>query len=441
MKINSSGITKNSDYLLVLNTTDEKLELGGVDNKFYILQENEYFILPNNLRTGLQILGKGTKLSVDENVTLKLNNTNIDLEEVTKDKIEEISWSQLEQNLILTETINYSFGSNVNISKSGDALLLANNETKTLGNDTFYYTAPNEITVNEIQSSNIQTYYIRSRLNINSTQKQPQQLLENQVFKITDVNGVSETINGDDENGPYIQFNNNVVVAGGENIDMKVLNPITNTFEYSLNGYIYNQTQSIERKNGVIKYTYEDGGTNNHTLSFNFSDSNYKYLIPISTNITSGSITFQGLYGASITIFNPYDSIPTPVSSIGTSLTEIIQVTGGSGFNVTLSGADTTIEIGEINKQNGLNTTEINYKDLNQDYKIEDQLTDILSQMKEIDSSNEFNWTYIVSADDKVLYPTAPSSFWNLNHICNAYTLPMINFDSTNIIVSPNNVY
>lgn len=52
---------------------------------------------------------------------------------------------------------------------------------------------------------------------------------------------------------------------------------------------------------------------------------------------------------------------------------------------------DMSLTIGKISKASGLNDIEINYKDLNQDYKIEEQIDDVLTKMKEIDRDNKFD--------------------------------------------------
>lgn len=104
-----------------------------------------------------------------------------------------------------------------------------------------------------------------------------------------------------------------------------------------------------------------------------------------------------------------------------------------------------TLYLGLISNIIGLNSTEIdvisngdtNYS-LQDTFSIEDNLQAVKQKMLDICGDNiKFNWTYKVTNEQKVLQPTASSSYWNINHLCNKYTIAQIDFNNSKLEVNP----
>lgn len=432
-EIDSESFVSGTEYLAIFNSNQD-LTLSDSNND-YILQENEYLIIPNSSRTGILTYGKGTKLSVELGVTLTLINSAQKFSQINSKSFGELEWNLLTQELIKTATITYSFDTNTGVSISSALPNPINNTSQSLEDRSFYYQLVGETSSYEIKSTTLQPYFIRSRLNINSTKLTPQKLNAGQTFEITYNNGATDTIG----EGTTIEFSENVVMAGGVNLDMGVLqiDGDDTSIEYLLKGYSYTVgANPPTRENNVITIDANvitpDADAE---LKFDFSDGN-TYLVPVDIYLDSGvEVTFSTTDGT----ISEYQG--SSITTIDESGKKILMITG-ENLNISFSSSigNSKVQIGHINKQDGLNSEEIDYKDLNQEYKISTQENAVLGIMQSIDTHNEFDWTYRVPQEDKVLQPTAQASFWNTNHIANNYTLPMIDFTNSEIVVSASNI-
>ena len=482
---NAYSLTSGSKYLAILNRSGN-IVLQSED--YIILQENEYFIYPNTTKTDLVILGMGTKLSnpnIDKEITIINNTERID--DINKNNIDNLGWSELQADLLTTETTIISLGQNVSV-KIDETEYISNTEQELNEGNKLYYKNVGDSQYSIIESNSVQKYYIRSRLNINATTTKPQELYENQsitlLFTDSSNNKIKGTETGDSYESTYIQFNSNIVMAGGENIDMGSITTDINgniSTEYKLKAYNYNideeyilkrdgnslnlpkfEGSTIQFKNNIslpsqktvlyfdfisndnsfnsIKindsgiyygenttYTQIYNGSNwtndnyktikvtnannvslsqlkdyintiKYSLPFNFDDNNtenHNYLVPVKVILSEDSeVVFSG------DIYNPYNSNINGVTTttIDDTITTTISKNGSyilrpenDNLQVTFKSIDDMAIIGKISKLNGYNTEEIDYKDLNQDYKINNEANNVINQMKELDIDNKFD--------------------------------------------------
>ncbi len=223
-------------------------------------------------------------------------------------------------------------------------------------------------------------------------------------------------------------FNYPVVLAGASNIDVKVLNEDVNKYEYNLKCYIYkledniSDNEAIKRVDDIIVIDNTINLIDNRfNLKYNFYKSNdeYHYLLPVEVKL-SGDKT--------LTVSDSIIKGTNTTSVKGNKIIyfDINPATNINSITFVLSNAladNDYIRIGNLIKLNNYNSDEIN----TDDYKLIDNINNILLNMKNLDTNNIFNWVYKVPDYNKVVQPTLAKSFWNLNHIYNKYTLPKFN--------------
>lgn len=247
---------------------------------------------------------------------------------------------------------------------------------------------------------NLITYRIRvqSRLMINANQIEPQVLLDGQhmILKIKDTN---DTITLPQGNVNNVLFSYPVILAGGTDIDMKVLDADTNTYGYELNAYYYEATTPVS--NSEIKRSPDglltlpavvDGVlSTEYNLNYSFDTVDIKkcYLIPVSVSLDTdtkctifnekGYINKDMITVEDGEIVNISETSKTsePITESGNY---ILIVSGGSlkvKFEST-SGQLTTenkskISLKYIQQFNGVNTDELNSKEIGFDYNADDR--------------------------------------------------------------------
>lgn len=329
-------------------------------------------------------------------------------------------------------------------------------------------------------------YMIRSQLNINCAANIGQKLEEGQSIIFTDELGNEVTIEGE---GQYVAFNNAIIISGGTDISAEVLNE-DGSSDYSLKPYSFNligdgksipvtisgvsTAQPYVRDNGVLVFRgTKDSNSISYRLPFTFSkigdeETTYNklkgWLVQVyvnrSTELTDDTkdlITFKTIKNGTEEELQPFNStveyyksgsyiLYYPNDATRTDL--IIE------FSKDATDAD-DVTIGAISKIDGFNTNEINvYQNSDNNYSEYDtfDVTEInndsneykiLEEMQRVISASnipdaQFDYTYIVANSEKVLQPTASSSFWNKNHLCNMYTIPQIDMVKTKANIKVN---
>ena len=323
----------------------------------------------------------------------------------------------------------------------------------------------------------------QSRLIINATPTTPQLLAENHTITIKyDITNEEESISGLADSSKYIMFNEPVILSGGQNLNAQVLNA-KGEYEYTLKAYSFESSdiavgaeikKVIDIRNSKTSLITLTGLHSSVTLPFTFAfgsnENNYSYnswLVPVYVNLNSKNATISFTTSSAngkVTVFNPIiettaenDTETTATFTKSTdedcNMSYILHITSTNNVDVsnlvvTFTGCDSNdyVNIGRITKLAGINVDEINDDTSTAAYKImtivnrEPVLDNYRGVLKAINAIDEFDWTYKVNPADKVVNPTNASSYWNANHVYNAFTLPKIDFASYNITVNPANI-
>lgn len=318
---------------------------------------------------------------------------------------------------------------------------------------------------------------VQSRLFINANQYSPQILTTGQslTFNYVDTSIQPLTISS----GRYILFNNPVILSGGTNIDVKVLDEYGET-SYTLKAMVYTPDSNpfiqtvwsantateksidlVKNNQGyyIIDDSYQDSKI---TLKFNFKQ-NTKYFIPIFVNMSTNtqSIGFEGCklnYSSGNTdpLGTGYNDTISLSTGINKSYILYINHSNTNNNYIAIKLPDNmtdndSIVIGPISQVIGYNYKEINSNDLNYPYSILDEDSSDVPNATKIENiinniltssqpTSNFDWSYRVKNVDKVLQPTLGESYWNINHIYNRYTLPKIDFTNSTINIHPSSL-
>lgn len=491
--LNTDVIRAGTKLYWILNNASNKLKIDSGES--YILQEGEYLLYTSSNTNELLIYGSGTKLSVQDRKSVDQDLENLDMDKLQESDLDKVSWATLGVDILATEMDITTLGkgakiqwkdgvdnnfviSNKPVELTKEVIITDNtNETRSI------YQYPEYDEVNG--KGSYKGYMILSKLNVNTTQALPQQIkketkgtngyseqsLSLNYYKLEDGKlGTKISDSYSVKDNYYVSFSSPVIVSGGENVDLSLLSD-DSLNSYSLKAYVFNKvdfyegqgdSQNYKRDDGVIKVSGEDGKAKTEvTFNFTFSDvgvDNGGWLIQI--YVTKSSADEAGNFSVK---FFTNDGVQ--ISSYGDeslkdfkeSGSYILYVKGGSGkegFKVQINngGKSDIVTIGSINKFLGYNTEEIDVipDDSNNftnadEFRVEDAKYDdtktVLDKIKELiknssEPSVQFDYTYKVPDSDKVLQPTASSSFWNKNHIRNEYTIPQIDLDKTSVKVN-----
>lgn len=497
--LNYTELNERTKCYFILNST--ALEEDGtysshleIDvNSKIVLQENEYFIYTDVSSNNLIILGSGTLLQNLSTVNkIDMKAPRLSTSQLTDLNINSnIRWQSLSEKMKVVEMSLTTLGNGSSFYfGEGDKLVQTLNNSLQELNCDLIYTIDNKNTTIKKSSSIEYPNLIRTRLYINATASQAQLLKTGQKFEfefIREENGSSSKPIEGTSDGIYVSFNEPLVNAGGENIDVSVLDEYgkikysLKAFSYLLdNGFPDRTTSGLleikgnfydlkstdnKYKKGVVSRS-QTTSTLTYTLGLNSisreKDNLENYLIPVYVNLPEGEDSTTEVYfsvdNKTLKIFNPTSSpeteaIITKNSSLNKSGFMLkIPYEGASNFKINVKNgtSDAIITVGYIVKLNGLNTKEINVEsdDLNRSYfsypyKIEDNLSKVYEYVSTIsgDYKDKINWIYRVSEEDKVLQPTSPKAFFNSNHIYNKYTIAKLDFDNISLQINPSSIY
>lgn len=437
---NTKQLKPSYQYIAVLNN-DQELAKKGQPGSSYILQENEYFIFTDQTATNLVILGSGTRienLSTSDPVPLKTP-INLDLEKIYDTNETKNWWTAAPKDgLQMVELSIYTLGSGGTITSSVPLTNITNDyQDITLNqNDTIILTSVNQNSEIIEALPDGSKWQVRSRLNINSNSINPQKLEENQTFtfKLKDVE-TPKQLTGPDK---YLVFNYPVAMAGGVNLDTTVITPTSTDY---LRAYTYTKNSAwanFNRINGLLNLTGENIGNDGIESTFNFNISkNINYYLKFNVISTDGSINIKLGTNDAVKYSKGvhYIHITEPITSI--------KITKDNNFTNT-----DTLTLDYITKIDGYNSDDINVEKAYSDAdnfdvntngsKIELKMLDIMNNSICYDNTKpQFDWTYRVKPQDKVLQPTLSTSYFNLNHIYNRYTIAQIDTAKYNITVNP----
>ena len=252
------------------------------------------------------------------------------------------------------------------------------------------------------------------------------------------------------------------IVPTGSKIILSVNNAFIGSFidtydQSATDTYEVNQTkdviltlvssQQVDGINVSMGYIYD---LNGNTLTLHNSDST-EFTKNASALNTSGSKITYGT-NPNQKVFN-YDT----TSGLYKNADDIIKIDKNNNLitvrdssdllkDLTASMNSITVTFGYIQQILGLNSSEINSENIaGNHYKFDieagSNFNDVISKIKNIlntlPSDVNFDWSYKVPAENKVLQPLAGESYFNRNHIYNQCTLAKIDFSESSIKVNP----
>lgn len=414
LKQNTTDLSDKLCYWLLNNNENILFKSTDVEK---ILDTNEYFIYTDRIKSGIVILGSGTKITRPQEGAVVRINKNIPAEQIAESGVSGIpdsafyTWPS-NSGVTAHEMIIYTFGKGTKVTAT--VTNPVNNNLQNCSN--LKYQNPGEAE-QELKGTEWQ---IRSRLNINATPSSPQVLGTNQSLTIgyTSTTGTSTT-NPVTITGKSILFNENVQLAGGTGIDTSVLD-LEGNVDYSLNALVFeDKTSELQLKlpygtvyNADYQLTLEGGKTALIKLYVSGASSTNKITVTKTGNgnikdyttgtpLVNNEITSDGVY---------YLLLTGPLSTITVSIPNV-------------TGISTTLDRTLYRFDEKPNITARNTLVRNK----------ILSNLE--NTGYKFDYTYIVPDDVRIDNPLDPDSFWSSNHYCSKFTIAQLDLDNSKITI------
>lgn len=429
LKQNTTDLSDKLCYWLLNNSENILFKSGDVEK---ILDTNEYFIYTDRIKSGIVILGSGTKITRQNTGTVVRINKNIPAEQIAESGVSSIpdsafyTWPQ-GSSVTAHEMVIYTFGKGTKVTAT--VTNPVNNNLQNCSN--LKYQNPGEAE-QELKGTEWQ---IRSRLNINATPSSPQILGTNQTItlnwkKTADSDPGTVTIPTEaNPSSNSILFNENVQLAGGTDIDTSVLD-LEGNVSYSLNALVFeDKTSALEFK---LPYTNEAGTvytTAEYQLTLKDSKTALIKLYVSGANSDKPVIITKIAGDGNIKDYAP-DIAST--GTIDTTDTAEINITSSGVYYLLLTGPLTIIKI-SIPNATGISTTldRTLYRfDKEPDINVKNK---ILSNLE--NTGYRFDYTYIVPDDVKIDNPLDHDSFWSSNHYCSKFTIAQLDLDNSKITI------
>lgn len=423
LKQNTTDLSDKLCYWLLNNSENILFKSTDVEK---ILDTNEYFIYTDRIKSGIVILGSGTKITRQSAGTVVRINKNIPAEQIAESGVSGIpdsafyTWPQ-GSSVTAHEMVIYTFGKGTKVTAT--VTNPVNNNLKACSN--LKYRNPGEAE-QELKGTEWQ---IRSRLNINATPSAPQVLGTNQTItlnwkKTADSDPGTVTIPTEaNPSSKSILFNENVQLAGGTGIDTSVLD-LEGNVNYSLNALVFeDKTSALEFK---LPYTNKTGTV---------------YTADYQLTLESGKTALIKLYVSGASSTNKITVTKTGNGNIkdyttGTPLANN-EITSDGVYYLLLTGPLTTIKISIPNIEDISTTLDRTlYRfDEKPDITVRNTLirNKILSNLTNTDY--KFDYTYIVPDDVRIDNPLDPDSFWSSNHYCSKFTIAQLDLDNSKITI------
>lgn len=452
----------------------------------YTLQENEYFMYTNRDRNALVILTSGTKLirTVAAGSTGRVVQCQnyLNAGDVVSDGLSAIPstdwyiWNYADGNLSAQEQmiITLGEGASIRVSGSGSSITLDNNE-QALHNVTVEYKSADEsgyTNLTQYNGANI-GWSIRSRLNLNMSLTQPQVLTNTQKISYDYTEGEDQTSTIEITDCSVLS-SVPLYLAGGDNIDTSSL-MMDGTYSNLLRFYTYIEAVGVgvQQADTTVEAVEKSGNyyllnsTNKYTVTFSLLP-NTSCIIPIikvgegltatiSTSSTKLSLiegfNIQGTQSSSVTLSDTgayYLYLANSDSEASANVVLTISFDNAEAGSITNS-----LQLGDINilpgTFNGADTFSdtitktLSYIASTTGEAVPDY-ENLLTYLKSYSGSNEFYYTYEIDPIDEIdtsILPTnevgnvlAPEMMWDVNSICNKFTIAQINLSDMSVRVS-----
>ena len=457
-----------------------------------ILENNEYFMYTNKDRNSLVILTSGTKLIRDkDNSDTSISVTNsLDAGAVVSDGISAVgrndwfNWnaaSDMQGPLTVRELQIVTLGEGARLRgtvefEDEDEKAITNTPVKITGAE---YSEPSgeSFTPLPVFSSDVSgwdlNWYVRSRLNLNTSPSIPQSLQDNQTVTVKYV-GDDGTIKTEEIQGKDKDILSSIPLslAGGESVDVTALmedgsrQAVLQLYSYTPSpNKVHNNINNKEIQPQGEYYILSAGQEEpkqTYTITFDFKE-NQHYLIPIIKPTSNNVVTFSSTGDGSCYLYNGGDlgSRPDPITNeISAAGSYILHVKGACDtITVTWSKneeskyvADDIVNFGMIKKV-GSGSEDMYSNDFTQTVARNGlSATNVLAKMTDLvtDDKVTFDYTYEVDPADTISTVSLdtynqgnvldPRAVWDVNHICNKFTIAQLNIRNTNISVASSSI-
>lgn len=420
LKQNTTDLSDKLCYWLLNNSENILFKSGDVEK---ILDTNEYFIYTDRIKSGIVILGSGTKITRPQKGAVVRINKNIPAEQIAESGVSSIpdsafyTWPS-NSDVIAHEMVIYTFGKGTKVTAT--VTNPVNNNLKDCSN--LKYQNPGEAE-QELKGTEWQ---IRSRLNINATPSSPQLLGTNQTItlnwkKMADSDPGTVTIPTEaNPSSKSILFNENVQLAGGTNIDTSVLD-LEGNVNYSLNALVFDDKTSELQ----LKLPHGNVYNANYPLTLK-SDETALIKLYVSGASNTNKITVTKTGNGSIKDY-----------TTGQDFSEDNEIKSSGVYYLLLTGPLSTITI-SIPNVSGISTTldRTLYRfDEKPDITARNTLVRNKIRSNLTNTDYKFDYTYIVPDDVKIDNPLDPDSFWSSNHYCSRFTIAQLDLDNSKITI------
>ena len=466
-------------YTLFDAPTEEEITAGKQER---LLQNNEYFLYTNASRNELVILTSGTMLvrEFSEDITYTaVECTNLlNVGDITSngqsavDENDWYVWRVSDGSLSAHEKTIVTLGEGVTFKAS----TLLDNVTNTaqVVTNPQYITEDGNSTFLPIVSlggpTTIDTnWYVMSRLNLSASSNTSQALLTGQSITYTYGNNQSATIDGG--TNTQILLNTPLTISGGENVDVTT-STLDGTSSSVLKIYSYSSsnitlpdgTNIVRNENNYLRFHATAGG-NSLTLPYSFIDKDSYYLIPF---IKSGNVNTLQITATSSNIALFTGAIPE-------SWDTTVSITSSRAYYVIVRGATTPVTsltltwvandnfdtsdsllIGKIFRLSSINSysdvvnaTIAGINRLKQSSESDVSVNDLMASIIELQTSSDIIFDYTHEVDDldaldfTVVQGTteendalAPKMLWDINHVCNKFTIGQMDTRNSSITVA-----
>lgn len=452
-----------------------------------LLQNNEYFLYTNADRNELVLLTSGTKIQrileagTNYNAVECTNLLNVgDITSNGQSAVGENEWytwlssngdlSVHEQMIVTLGEGAVVYGDKVNNeSESGmignDPLVIDNPQYKETASSTSSFTKLPVVTGGSIDGIDT-NWYIMSRLNISASGTTPQSLEENQSITITyKGQDGEETTNINGGTGCNILTNVPITLSGGTDVDVTAT-ASDGTTSAVMKIYKYTQASNTmpdgtvvaRNADGYIRFDAPSSSSTALNLTYEFIDEYSYYLIPLIKTLGTNTLTvtsnqsgiqlFTGTvegWAASVS-FNAAGAHYLLVQGKSDTIVDSLKFT----FSNDSSGIDTTdsLLIGKIYRFSSTNP----YSDVVDTTlsSMGDNLqTNLINAIGTLQSASgvTFDYTHEVDSMDSLDFTVvqgtsyennafAPKMLWDINHICNKFTIAQMDTTNSSITVA-----
>lgn len=418
-----------SYYYVISNklTDDKKYSIELTSNSelaTYTLGYDEYLICTTYNKDAVAVFGEGAILSVPSSTSITLISDYIDYSDFDENGMKALTdvWKKLNYNITITQQQIVVLSTGVHINS-------VSNGTATIANTPISATT---VSYTDTDGENQELpmvdggWNIYSRLSINSSSDNPQKLLSGQsitVYLSDDYSVDPIEISSTNLSPITILFDPMFSHRGGEGIEINSLNSSYGGDPITLLVYILAPSAShgqMESDDDFQTVKFKLGNTTSYSKQWSVQlSTDCKYVLPI--NIATNNSIYVTYDGVTVTDFYGVSSFESGQYYL------ILSTDDGSSshsMQMALEGANdasATIQVLSM-------------------YKYTNELNDaLLNKMGEYDPNHKFDFTFTPNDSVKIMNPLNASSFFDVNHICNKFTIAQIDTksfkDKNNFIV------